>query len=31
MLMQNSSDMTRTNTTGFTSLCPCPLDQCFNC
>jgi len=28
--MQNKSVMTRTHKPGFTSLCPCQLDQCFN-
>jgi len=30
MSMQNNSDMTGTHEPRFTSLRPCPLDQCFN-
>jgi len=30
MLMQNNSDMIQTHKPCFTSLLPCPLDQCFN-
>ena len=30
MFIHNYSDMTRTHNPGFTSLRPCPLDQCFN-
>jgi len=31
MLLQNNSDMTRAHKPCVTSLCLCPLDQCFNC
>jgi len=30
MFMQNNSYVTRTHNPGFTSLRPCPLDQCYN-